>query len=433
MRKKTTSLVIVVLMAMAVLFATGVQEKSAVATPEKQVLRITGLSWQIQKIFVEEAAKAFMEDHPNVTIEIETYAEPSVVSNYAIDWSRGKTPVDIAIVSGAQFAAQFVPRDLIYDFDGELNFFTGDYNKSAFVGVALDNGRIVDRLYVLPLIVETYAVSVNKQMFKEAGLVDNNDNVMVPKTWEEFYQFAKKLHKVVDGKVVQQGASFQWSGINMYATLLSVLRGALGSVYKADGMTLNFDNPEFREILRVWKKGVDEGVFSKEMYVDHMAGRNSLMAGKLAMLFDTGGRFLEGEKTLGQENVTVIPFPGATTNGSFGFGAGIIIPKASNNVDLAIQFIKEQMLGGMVQTGAVNDWGKMPAILEYYDQADAEEWGVLKDIANKSGAIPAYKDFAKFQTNGPIIIQDYLDGKISMEDAITKLDQLAISLDKSLF
>jgi len=440
MLRKLLWTAVLMLMVGSLVFAAGVQETPApaaapVAAPavaEKQVLRITGLSWQIQKIYIQEAAKAFMADHPNVTIEISTYAEPSVVSNYAIDWARGKTPVDIAIVSGAQLAAQFVPKDLIYDFDKDLKFFSGNFSKEAFVGAGLENGQVAGKQVVLPLIIETYAVVINKPMFKEAGLVDAAGNPLVPKTWEEFYQFAKKLHKVKDGAVVQQGATMQWSSVNFYATLLAVLRGSRGTIYAKDGVSLDFNNAEFREILKVWKKGVDEGVFSKEMYVDNMAGRNSLMAGKLAMLFDAGGRFIEGGQTLGVENVTVIPFPGADTKGSFGFGAGVIIPKSSPVPELAMQFIKEQLLGKMVQTGTVNVYGKMPAILEHYNGATAPEWQVLKAIANKSGAIPTYKDFSRFQKEAPPILQNYLDGKLSLEDAITALDKLVASLDKSL-
>lgn len=434
--KKFFALMLVVLILSTSVFAAGAQETpladQKTSAETKQTLRITGLSWQVQKIFIQQAAEAFMKDHPNVTVEISTYAEPSVVANYAIDWSRGKTPVDIAIVSGAQFAAQFVPKGLIYDFDKDLNFFTGDFSKDAFVNAGLENGQVAGQQYVIPLIIETYAVVVNKQMFKEAGLLDSNGDPLTPKTWEEFYQFAKKLTKTSGGQVVQQGASIQWSSVNMYAALLAVLRGARGDIYGPDGLTLAFDNPEFREILRVWKKGVDEGVFSKEMYVDNMAGRNSLMAGKVAMLLDSGGRFIEGGQTLGIENVTVLPFPGANTGGSFGFGAGVIIPKSTEVPELAMQFIKEQLLGEMVQTNTVNQYGKMPSMLRHYDGADAPEWQVLKQIADKSGAIPTYKDFAKFQKEAPPLVQNYLDGRVDLETTITRLQNLAISLDKSL-
>ena len=35
---------------------------------EKRVLRVAGESWQVTKIFLEDAAAAFMEAHPDVTV-----------------------------------------------------------------------------------------------------------------------------------------------------------------------------------------------------------------------------------------------------------------------------------------------------------------------------------------------------------------------------
>ena len=417
----------------SILVAEGSRETGSMASSgDSKVIRITGQSWQIQKIFIEDAARRFMEDHPEITVEVKTYAEPSVISNYAIDWSRGNTPVDIAIVSGAQFSSQFVPKDLIYDFGNELDFFIGDYSEDAFVGVGLENGKVQDDQYVIPLIIEAYALVVNTEMFAEAGLVDANGKPLVPKDWNEFYTFAEKLHKEQGGQVVQQGATIQWSTLNTYATILAVLRASRGTIYGDDGISISFDNPEFREILRVWKKGADEGIFSKEMFADHFAGRNSFKAGKLAMLLDSGGRWVEGAQSLGTENVTVIPFPGAATNGSYGFGSGVIIPKASPVPELAVQFIKEQLLGEYVQTRTVNQYGKMPAIKRFYDGAFAPEWQVMKDIADASGAPPTYRDFARYQKGVAPIIQNFLDGKLTLEEAVSNLEELIDSIDKSM-
>lgn len=421
MTKKVVLMVLVLLCAFPIL----------VFSQAQQVLRITGQSWMIQKILIEDAAKRFMKDHPNVKIEISTYAEDSVISNYGVDWAHGKTPVDIAIIQGAQFAAQFVSKGLLYNFDNELKFFTGDFTRDKFVGVGLESGKIQGVQYMIPLITEAYALVINKEMFKKAGLVDSKGNPLVPKTWEEFYQFAKKLQLVENGAVKQQGATLQWSVTNIYATLLAVLRSSRGTVYGKDGISISFDNPEFREIMKIWKKGADEGVFSKEMYVNNFAGRDSLMAGKLAMLLDSGSRWIEGAKTLGKSNVTVIPFPGASTKGSYGWGTGVIIPKASPVPDLAVQFIKEQLLGETVQLGTVNQYGKMPALLKYFEKADDPEWTVMKAIADASGAPPTYKDFPKFQISVPPILQNYLDGKISLDEAIKEFESLVASLDKS--
>ena len=437
MRKRTLlSVLLIVLLASGLAFASGEQEQqtqgAAAEDGEPKVLRITGQSWQNTKIFIEDAAKRFMEDHPDVTVEVKTYAEPSVVSNYAIDWSRGKTPVDIAITSGAQFSSQFVAKDLIYDFENELNFFEGDFTKDEFVGVGLENGKVQGNQYVIPLIIEAYGLVVNKSMFEEAGLVDDEGNPLAPETWEEFYEFAKKLHKEENGQVIQQGASIQWSVMNTYATLLAVLRASRGTVFGEDGESISFDNPEFREIMEIWKRGADEGVFSKEMFADHFAGIYSFRSGNLAMLLDSGGRWVEGAQSLGSDNVTVIPFPGAATNGSYGFGSGVIIPKASPVPELAVQFIKEQLLGEYVQTRTVNQYGKMPAMTRHYDGAFAPEWQVMQEIADASGAPPTYKEFARFQKGVAPILQNYLDGQLSLDEAIAEFEELVDSIDKSM-
>lgn len=433
MAKKILITFVLLLVCISIAYSAGTTEAPAAtaAQTQPQVLRITGQSWMIQKILIEDAAKRFMQDHPNVTVEISTYAEDSVISNYAIDWARGKTPVDIAIIQGAQFAAQFVAKNLIYNFDNELKFFEGDFTRDKFVGVGLESGKIQGVQYEIPLITEAYALVINNKMFKEAGLVDAKGNPLIPKDWNELYEFAKKLTKVQNGIVTQQGASIQWSVTNTYATLLSVLRASRGTVYGADGVSISFNNPEFREIMRVWKKGADEGVFSKEMYVDHFAGRNSLMAGKLAILLDSGSRWIEGASTLGKENVTVIPFPGANTKGSYGWGTGVIIPKASPVPELAVQFIQEQLLGEIVQIGTVNQYGKMPALLRYFEKADDPEWTVMKAIADASGAPPTYKEFSKFQKSTPPILQNYLDGKLTLDQAVNEFESLITSLDKS--
>lgn len=396
---------------------------------EPKVVRITGQSWQITKLFLEDAAKQFSAAHPGVKVELKTYADPSTITNYAINWSRGNTPVDIVIIESPQFACQFITKNLLYSFDKDLKFFDNKTKRNDFVKFCLDDGVINNNQYVIPVISEVYAINVNKKMFKEAGLVDKNGNPLEPKSWEDIYNFAKQLHKVENGKVVQQGATIQW-GMNMYATVMAVLRASRGDIYGADKVSMSFNNPEFRNILTVWKKGVDEGVFSKETFADYNAGRNSFSAGRVAMLIESGSRWFEAADNLGKNNVSVLPLPGSMNNGSYAFGSGVIIPRASKSPQLAVQFIKEQLLSSKLQTRTLNQYGKMPVIMSHYKEAMAPEWDSLKDIMDKSGATPKYRDFSKYMTEVAPIIQTYLDGKISLDETVNRLENLMKSLDK---
>ena len=82
------------------------QSKGQEKENDKKTLRIAGESWQVTKLFLNEAAEQFMKAHPEVTVEVQTYAEPTVISNYSINWQKGDTPCDLVVIDGASFAEQ---------------------------------------------------------------------------------------------------------------------------------------------------------------------------------------------------------------------------------------------------------------------------------------------------------------------------------------
>ena len=236
-------------------------DTAADETPaEKRVLRVAGESWQVTKIFLEDAAAAFMEAHPDVTVEVITYADTSVLSTYSLDWANGTTDVDLVFLDGTMYAQQFAAKGLISDWETDLKFFD-NYSADNFVENVVDFGRINDSLVLMPIIYEVNGINVNIPMFKEAGLVDADGNPLQPETWEEFYEFAKKL-TIVDesGAVIQQGASINFGG-NMMSSVASTLAAANGRIVGDDGITMDFDNENFREILAIWKQGVADGYF----------------------------------------------------------------------------------------------------------------------------------------------------------------------------
>lgn len=394
---------------------------------DKKVLRIAGESWQITKLFLEDAAAAFEEDHPDVTVEVQTYADPTVVSNYAIDWASGSTPVDLVVIDGAQFVQQFVSKDLIYDFEKDLDFFS-DYDVNKFVPSALEMSRINGNLFVIPLISEMTVVNMNTKMFRDAGLVDAQGNILVPTTWKEFHDYAKAL-TIQDGNgiVTQQGAVIQWNK-DMHGTVLGVLQAMNGTIYGADGISIDFNNEGFRSVLQIWKEGVADGSFSTETFSDTEAGRNGYKAGKVAMLIESSGRWVEAGNEFGFENVSVCPLPGGM--GTAGYVNGVFIPKCSEATDLAIAFIKEQLLGEHVQTSTLNQYGKLPVITEYFDMADSPDWANIKSAMSSACTYPAYQDSSKLLDEMRSIIQEGLVSTDGVDVTIQNLQDMISSLRK---
>lgn len=425
--RKILRLVLAVLMVITLMGcnSTPASEKPAANTPVadtpatgEKVIRIAGESWHITKLFIEEAAAAFEADHPGVKVDVQTYADPTVVSNYAIDWAAGSTPVDMVLIDGAQFVQQFVAKDLIYDMEKDLDFFASKPMEE-FVPSSIEMSRLNGNLYVIPLISEVTCININTKLFKEAGLVDAEGNALTPKAWEEFHDFAKKLTKKnADGTYEQYGAVIQWNK-DMHGTVLGTLQAINGTIYKEDGVTIDFNNQAFADVMNVWKEGIRDGSFATEIFADTEAGRNGYKGGNVAMLVETSGRWIEGGNEFGMENVSVCALPG--DKGTCGYVNGVFMPKCGQNADLCVEFIQNYLLAEGPQTGTLNDYGKLPVITEFFDMATAADWANIKGSLNSACTYPAYQESSKLQEEMRTIIQE---GLMSDDDVSVTLEAL---------
>ncbi len=392
-------------------------------------LKIGADAWMVEKLKLDVAVKKFKANHPDIDVQISPYADKTVLSTFALQWSQGKSDVDIAMVDGTATAVQFLAKDLLIDFN-ETDFFQGSTAKENFVGKSLSFGDLDGFQFAIPISLETYAINVNKKMFDEAGLLDANGNVIQPKDWNELYEYAKKMTKVEGGKVTQQGMTIQW-GPNAQSTLISVAQAMQGSFYDDEGV-LTFDTPEVREMLKIWKKGADEGVFSIDTFTNKDAGRNNYKADQVAMLLQSGSHAPEAEPTVGKGNTTVIPIPGSEVNGSYAFTAGIIVPRASKNQDLAVQFIQEALMDGETQIAAGTEWGKLPVIKEHFEKIDAEWKDNLLAIIEKSVTAPFYKEYPVLANEVPKLLQEYLTGKMELDAFIDEVEGMIHDIDKNV-
>ncbi|MHB1651771.1 MAG: ABC transporter substrate-binding protein [Desulfitobacteriaceae bacterium] len=393
-----------------------------------KVVKVSAQAWMIDKFHLKQAADDFMAKNPGVQVEIEPYADNQVLSNFALQWIQNKSATDIVIVDGASTAVQFLAKDLIVDFN-KTNFFQGTTAKENFVGESLVFTSVDGIQFALPYGLEAYDISANKKYFKEAGLTDAQGNIIPPKTWQDVYEYAKKMTKKEGNKVVRPGMTIQW-GPNALSSMIAVEQAIRGSFYKPDGKTLTFDTPEMRDIFKIWKQGVDEGVFSIDTFTNKDAGRNSFNAGQVPMIFETAAHVPEAMPTIGQENSVVLAVPGSTKNGSYGFAAGIIVPKASKNQDLALKFVREGLMTD-VQVGVATQWGKLPVIKNYFDKINADWKTEMYNLVKISKTAPMYRDLPKLQIFGQKQLQEYLIGHEDLNTFVANLEKSIADADKN--
>lgn len=390
--KKLLSVLLVVLLVVSFAFANGSTE----AVGQKRTLRIGAESWEINKIFLEQAVNSFKAAHPDVDVEIVTIADQGVLGNYILDWNKGNTEVDLVFLDGGVFSAAYAAQNLIVDFEKDLNFFK-DFPKSNFQPGTLETGLIGGKQFCLPAIYEVYAISINKAMFKEAGLVDAKGEPLPIKTWDDFYKFAEKLTKKDSkGTVTQVGASVQF-GNNLAGILGCSVIAEYGTPYTKDGKSINVDNAPMKHMIETWQKGVQNGYISQATFVDNAGGRNGFKAGQIAMCYESAGRWMEAKATVGQENLGLMAVPGKN-GGTYCFGCQMVIPRASKSQDLAAAFIKEGVYGEYSQTHAFTDYGKMSVISKYFKKALEETplWKNIESSMNKAVFIPNYEEQQKW-------------------------------------
>ncbi len=404
-------------------------EKQEPASSGPQEIRVGADAWMVEKLKINEAAKKFEASHDNVKVIVKPYADKSILANFSLQWSQGKTDYDVVLTDGMQNAVQFLAKDLIINYN-ETDFFEGTTAKENFVGEVLSFGEIDGFQFALPISLETYAINVNREMFEAAGYIDAQGNIIQPKSWQELYEYAKKMTIVEGGKVVQQGMTIQW-GPNASSLMLATKR-AIDGTFLTDGI-LSYDTPAMREILEIWKKGADEGVFSIDTFTNKDAGRDNYKAGQVAMLFQSGSHAAESAPLLGADNVDIIPAPDAAKNGSYAFAAGVLVPRASEVQDLAVQFIKEALMDKDIQVAAGQEWGKLPVLEANFSEIDAQWKDKLFEIIKVSSTTPKYKGYPAIDKNMPILLQNYLAGKLDLDSFVEDVEKMIAEVDKEVF
>jgi ABC-type glycerol-3-phosphate transport system substrate-binding protein len=408
-------------------FAGAQQEgkMAAAGMEEPKLLRIRSVDWLTQKAFIAEAADKFMSEHPGMKVTFESF-EGVDVNKYIIQWSGGKSDMDLLVVENPEDTTAFIMKDMLFSFD-ELGFWES-FAKDKLVEAILNVGTIRDQVYYLPIMGEIYWINTNIKLLKDAGVTDAEGKVPHPRNWDELLAMAAKA---TTGS--QAGMSIRLDKGSMENSFYSAVKGLRGSFFKEDGVTFVVDTPECREILRAWKKGVDNGWITTMTMTDRNAGRVAYTAGKLALLYESGSRWPEAAPFIGSANTGPLPYPGGMEGGSLLFVAGFAVPKQSAAPQTALKFIREIYMTDLFQSKMLNIYGKMPSLKSSYAFASSPEWEQMLTATRKSVPAPQYREHRKFTDAMGDSIQAYLLGKQNLDTTLGKIQQSLDSIDKRIY
>ncbi|HKI58723.1 MAG TPA: extracellular solute-binding protein [Trueperaceae bacterium] len=169
------------------------------------------------KPFFEGAAKAFMQDHPDVKVNIQESTWDNLHQVLVTDIAAKKAP-DISII-GTRWLPEYISSDVALPLDLPSSF------TDRFIPAFLQPSSISGQLYGLPWAASDRALIYNKALFQQAGIQNP------PTTWDELQADAAKIAKLPG----RYGFGLQGSQIETDVYYYYFLWGAGGEIVGQDG------------------------------------------------------------------------------------------------------------------------------------------------------------------------------------------------------
>ena len=175
--------------------------------------------------YVYQYADKFMEENPNVNIEIQAVSSNDIYTKLA---AMATSPDDLPTLffTSADQAPTLYDLGLMEDLKGYLD----DETLGAFANGVVDACTYDDTMAFYPIDVQPLAMLYRTDRFEEKGLE-------VPKTWDEFLECAKALTEDSDG----DGEVDQW-GFSMVGSNKSSGQSRFMSYLWSNGCNLVTDN-----------------------------------------------------------------------------------------------------------------------------------------------------------------------------------------------
>ncbi|MQW10319.1 extracellular solute-binding protein [Sinorhizobium meliloti] len=278
----------------------------------------------------KEVVKAYNAGHEN-KVELTEVPFAELVQKYATAIAGGQAPdaLSLDLIYTPAFAAAGQLEDLT-DWSKALPYF----NSLSPSHVKL--GTYEDKIYGLPLTVETSIFAWNKDLYKKAGL----DPEKAPKTWEEITANAEKI-RALGGDTY--GFYFSGGGCGgcMIFTFTPLTWGAGADILSADGKTATLDTPQMRKAVDIYRNMVEKDLVPAGAASDNGVNFLSFTNGKIGQ--QSLGAFAIGTLVTQHPEidfgVTLIPGVDGKPS-SFAGGDNFVVTKGTPKLEEVKEFLE---------------------------------------------------------------------------------------------
>lgn len=265
------------------------------------------------------------------TVELTEVPFAELVQKYATAIAGGQAPdaLSLDLIYTPAFAAAGQLEDLS-GWAKSLSYF------NALSPSHVKLGTYEDRIYGLPLSVETSIFAWNKDLYKKAGL----DPEKAPTTWDEITANAEKI-RALGGDTY--GFYFSGGGCGgcMIFTFTPLVWGAGADILSEDGKTATLDTPQMRQAVEIYRNLVAKDTVPAGAASDNGVNFLSITNGKIGQ--QSLGAFAIG--TLVTQHpaidfgVTLIPGVDGKPS-SFAGGDNFVVTKGTPRLDNIKAFLE---------------------------------------------------------------------------------------------
>lgn len=372
----------------------------------------------------EQINAEFMQKHPELQIETESYPDQPYQQKMKIYATSGQLPDAFKYWSFSTLLKPLVDESLVMalkkdDFQG-VNFLSG----------ALESNILNDKLYGIPLSGDLWVIYYNKAMFDKFG-------VAVPTTFDELFAAADVFKK--NGIIpISSDGKDSWPFSILFDNLVARYTGDFSYPTQALQRKMKFTDEPFVKAAALMQKMTKDGLFQADLVTsDYGAARNLFGQGAAAM-------YMMGSWELGlatdanfpeefRQNVRAFKIPviagekGEVDQLMAWFGGNYVINAQTKNPELAVEYVKYLT----ERVGALT-WEKQAAFPAVKVQAGENDTPLAKDLLQigadaKATSGPACLDLStpQFKEDNQKFIQELIAGLITPEEFAQKLDAAA--------
>ncbi|TCT20495.1 carbohydrate ABC transporter substrate-binding protein (CUT1 family) [Melghiribacillus thermohalophilus] len=318
--------------------------------------KVTLKFWVFGSAGYEQLAEEYMEDHPDVNIEINHSEMNDLHNNLFTSISAGSGAPDITMIEVSAIAKFMEAQDRFYN----LYDFGAEDIKDQYLDWKWNMAESPDGSYLigLPTDIGPTTMFYRTDVFEEAGLPTDPDEVSsMFQTWEDFFEIGKQI-KAETGKPIVDGPEL----------LYNALRDQADQQYFNENDELIIEgNSAVKEAYDFTARLIEEGLVGQnELWTPEWG--NAMADGSYGVLLAPSWMVANVKENApdasGKWRITTMPEGAGNWGGSY-----IAIPKESEHPEEAYAFI-EWLVSPENQLTSFKNNGLFPSALPVYEESD---------------------------------------------------------------